>query len=192
MNTHLEALVDRIFGHLRDRASVTADRRRAGLSPEYVEAAIQDLGLQMPDDLRDLYSYCDGTSTFEGDVLGEIQFFPGFYWMSLEDALISYRAVSKSEGWNRAWLPIFANGGGDFYAVVCENTSPYFGEVVGFVLGEPDQMVEFRTVTSLFETIDRSFSHGAFFVSDGRLKADYSKMRAIARMAQPGFTEHEV
>lgn len=192
MDTHLRALIDRIFDHLRQCGSAVADRRRAGLSAEYIQAAIQKFGLQVPNDLLGLYTYCDGTSTSEGDVLGDIQFFPGFYWMDLEDALDSYEAVSKSEEWNRAWVPIFANGGGDFYAVVCDDTSPYFGEIVGFVLGEPGQIVEFKNVVSMLRTVDRSFSKGAFFTSEGRLKADYPKMRAIARETQPGFLEHEI
>jgi hypothetical protein len=86
----------------------------------------------------------------------------------------------------------FADGGGDFYAVICDSASPFFGEVLGFVLGEQDQIIEFKNVATMLETIERSFADGAFFVSDGRLKADYPKMRAIAHKVQPGFTEHEV
>lgn len=192
MNTHLEALVDRIFGHLGQLGSRIPSRRRAGLSLNDIKKALSDQSLEAPDDLLALYAYCDGTSTREGDILGEIQFFPGFYWMSLDDALEAYRAVSKSGEWGGSWLPIFANGGGDFYAVICDSASPYFGEVVGFVLGEPDQIIEFRDIASLLETVERSFADAAFFASEGHLKADYPRMRAIARQVQPGFTEHEV
>jgi hypothetical protein len=192
MNTHIEALVDRIFGHLQQLGSRVPSRRRAGLSPAGIKEAIHDQSLNAPDELIALYACCDGTSTQEGEILGEIQFFPGFYWMNLDDALETYRGVSKSAEWGGSWLPILANGGGDFYAVVCDSASPYFGEVVGFVLGEPDQIVEFKGITSLLETIERSFADGAFFISEGLLKADYPRMRAIAREVQPGFMEHEV
>lgn len=192
MNSHIEASIDRIFGHLQQLGSVIPSRRRAGLSPERIRKAMYDQSLEAPDELIALYAYCDGTSTQEGEILGEIQFFPGFYWLSLDDALETYRGVSRSAEWGGSWLPIFANGGGDFYAVVCDSASPYFGEVIGFVLGEPDQIVEFKDVASLLETVERSFADGAFFISEGVLKADYPRMRAIAREVQPGFMEHEV
>ena len=111
--------------------------------------------------------------------------------MSLEDAATVYRAVSKSDEWDPSWLPFFANGGGDFYALVCDEKSPYFGEVVGFVIGEVSQIVEFESIFSLFQTIARSFDDGVFTFSEGRLRADYVAMRAIARQTQPEFVEHD-
>src|SRR3954452_20046320 len=105
MKPNIEALVDRIFDHLKQRDALIATRRRAGLDRAYVDEAVRSVGLKAPADLLDLYSYCDGTATSEKDVLGRIQIFPGFYWMSLEDALSSYRGVSRSEKWNSAWLP---------------------------------------------------------------------------------------
>jgi len=191
-SVNFEPLIDRIFGQLRQHGSAVADRRRAGLSAERIEAVIRKLGLDAPSGLLELYSACDGTSTSEGETLGAIQFFPGFYWMDLEDAATVYGAVSQSDEWNPAWLPIFANGGGDFYAVICDSKSPYFGEVVGFVLGEAGQISEFENLFSLFETITRSFEEGVFFFSEGRLQADYPAMRAIARQTQPSFVEHDV
>lgn len=191
-SVNLEPLIDRIFEQLRQHGSVVADRRRAGLSSERIEAVIRKLGLNVPNGLMELYTACDGTSTSEGETLGAIQIFPGFYWMDLEDAATVYEAVSQSDEWNPAWLPIFANGGGDFYAVICDSNSPYFGEVVGFVLGESEQISEFQNLFSLFETIIRSFENGVFFFSEDRLQADYSAMRAIARQTQPSFVEHDV
>lgn len=192
MNVQLEALVDRIFDHLREVGSIIPNRRRPGMNPDDIMREMLAEGLDIPEELLNLYAYCDGTSTHEGEIIGSIQFFPGYYWMSLGDALNVYRAVSKSSEWSGSWLPIFASGGGDFYAVVCDSNSPYFGEVVGFVLGESKQIVEFKDISSFFETIQRSFTDGAFFQSEGRLKADYPQMRAIARQVQPGFVEHEV
>ncbi len=189
---NIDASVDRIFDYLQQLGSVIPSRRRVGLSPEVIQEVMGGLGLKPSVDLTTLYAYCDGTSTLEGEKLEEIQFIPGFYWMSLNEALATYRSVSRSAEWQASWLPIFANGGGDFYAVICDQSSSYFGEVVGFVLGETDQVVEFSNVASLFGTVERSFTEGAFFVANGMLKADYPRMRAIAREVQPGFVEHEV
>jgi len=110
--------------------------------------------------------------------------------MSFEEILEVYGAISKDKRWDKYWLPIFANGGGDFYAVICDRSSPNFGQIVGFILGEPEQIVEFSSISTMFSTLERAFTDGAFFFADRKLKADYAKMRAIAREIQPGFVEH--
>jgi len=192
MTTDLETTIDRIFDHLQQLGSPVANRRRAGVCPANVESKIRALGLQPPEDLVRLYAACDGTATAEGERLGTIQFFPGFYWMSLDEASTVYQSIRKDDRWGRAWFPIFGNGGGDFYAVICDQDSPFFGEIVGFVLGEHDQIVEFKSVSSMFETIERSFAQKAFFSSNEHFTADYPAVRAIARTVQPGFVEHDI
>ena len=191
MTIILETAIDLIFAHLQRLGSLVASRRRAGKSEAKVESQIRSLGLQAPEDLVRLYSTCDGTETTEGERLGTIQFFPGFYWMNLDEAVTVYQSISKDERWERSWFPIFGNGGGDFYAVICDQESPFFGEVVGFVVGEQAQIVEFKSVTTLFETIERCFAQKAFFSSGDHLAADYPAMGAISRIAQPDFAEHD-
>jgi hypothetical protein len=78
MGSHIENLVDRISDHLRQLGSVIPRRRRPGLSSDHVETAFHNLSLQVPKDLLALYAYCDGTFTYEGEMLGEIQFFRVF------------------------------------------------------------------------------------------------------------------
>jgi len=89
------------------------------------------------------------------------------------------------------WFPIFASGGGDFYSVVCDATSPDFGAVVGFLRDEDSQLVEFASISALLETIANAFADGAFRLSDGRLQADYARMRKIAQSVQPNFMIHD-
>jgi len=193
MHSHLETAVDRIFDHLRACGSLIADRRRPGLNPAEVEAQIGALGLRPPTDLVQLYAYCDGTTTTAGkDLLGKINFFPAFYWMNLDEAVTVYHSLSNYSSWRRSWLPIFANGGGDFYVVICETTSPFFGEVLLVMYDETDHIAEFQNVSAMFETIERCFVEKAFFCSDGYLKADYAKMSAIAHSVQPDFAEHDI
>jgi hypothetical protein len=193
MLSHLETAVDRIFGHLRACGSLIADRRRPGLSAAEVETQIGALGLRPPKDLVQLYACCDGTTTTAGkDLLGKIDFFPGFYWMKLEKAITVYRSVSPHSLWHPSWLPIFGNGGGDFYVVICETASPFFGEVLMVMYDETDHIVEFKNVSTMFETIERCFAQKAFFCADGYLEVDYAEMRAIARSVQPDFSPHDI
>ena len=193
MLSHLESNVDRIFDHLRACGSLIADRRRPGLSPAAVEAKIGALGLRPPKDLVQLYAYCDGTTTTAGkDLLGKISFFPGFYWMYLEKAINVYRSVSSHSAWHRSWLPIFGNGGGDFYVVICDPASPFFGEVVLVMVDEIDHIADFKNVSALFETLEGCFAQKAFFIADGYLREDGAKSLAIAYQVQPDFTPHDI
>lgn len=184
--------VDRIFDALRRYGSILPDRRRAGLDPAHIEGVFYKLGLDAPKELIDLYSYCDGTATSEQDIIGKIVFFPGYYWMDLDLALEEYEAISKIDRWKRDWVPIFANGGGDFYAIICDRKSPFFGEIVGFMIGDSCQIVEYKSLLSMMEIIAECYDEGAFFPDGEFLEIDDAKMTSITRKVQAGFLEHEI
>jgi cell wall assembly regulator SMI1 len=93
--------------------------------------------------------------------------------MNLDDAITVYRALSPHSLWHRSWLPIFTDSGGDFYVVICETASPFFGEVPLIMCDETDHIAEFQNVSAMFETIERCFAQKVFFYSDGLLKADF-------------------
>lgn len=188
---NLRLIIDQLFFHLRELQRPIASRRRPGIDKISMRKMLQSIGLSAPPELLELYSECDGTQTVPGEILDDIHFFPGYYWMSSEASLATYHALVQGGGWNPAWFPIFANGGGDFYAVVCDEASPDFGAVVGFLMGVSDVLVEFGNVASMMRTIERSYAEKAFFVVDGYLEANYAEMRSIARKLQPGFAEHD-
>jgi len=187
----VEKTIKSIFSHLSGLDRPIAAKRRDGIDEKVVLEKLLLRGLQCPSDFLEAYRSCDGTETNEGDTLDEIQFFPGYYWISLDEALTTYDTLVSDERWNAGWLPIFANGGGDFYSIICDAQSQDFGGVAGFILGESDHLVEFKNLTTLLETIEQSFSEGAFFVSDGCLEANYAKMRMIAKQVQPDFVPHD-
>src|SRR5690348_13248589 len=141
----LEDIVDGIFAHLREAGRSIADRRRPGLCPADVQTKMNSIGLAVPDELVRLYEICDGTDICAGDKLGEVGFIPGFYWMKLDEALDVYRSLVNDSRWNKFWLPVFADGGGDFYALICDDRSNDFGAIVGFIVGESDHLVEFQS-----------------------------------------------
>lgn len=187
----LSCVLDSIFGSLGRLGRLIAARRRPGLDPSVMRAQFAARGLTVHDDLAELYGLCDGTDTFIAEKLGAIDFFPGYHWLKLDDALTIYDGIPDDPTWNRNWFPIFANGGGDFRAVISNVSSKDFGGVVRFLRGEPDCFVEFQNVVTMFEVINRSFAEQAFYMRDGRLVADFPKMRIIAQSLQPGFEVHD-
>ena len=68
--------------------------------------------MNIPDDLLALYKMSQGSDIKEGDKLELFHFFPGFYFMPLEDSFLDYNALKDDKRWDSNWFPIFANGGG--------------------------------------------------------------------------------
>ncbi len=155
--------------------------------PERIVERFKSVGQYCHPDVVTAYGAADGTDNESDDTIGDISLFPGYYWLPLDEAFETYTAINKSPQWREDWFPIFASGGGDFYAVVCSDREGAFGSVVGFILGEAEQMIEFPTLSAMLETVARSFEQGAFHIEAGHLQPDYSAFRIIAEKVSPGF-----
>lgn len=181
------AAIDRIFESLGALLRPVASQRRVGLSSERVVERFKSIGQHCHPDVVTAYRAADGTDSESDDSIGDISLFPGYYWLPLDEAFETYTAINKSPQWREDWFPIFASGGGDFYAIVCSDRESAFGSIVGFILGEPEQMIEFPTLSAMLETIARSFEQGAFRIEAGHLQADYAAFRIIAEKVSPSF-----
>lgn len=159
---------------------------KPGLSESRIPEILGDLEIAVPLELREMYSCRDGILIPKGHILDDLHFFPGFYWLSLEDAVTTYKSLHGDRRWHSSWFPVFANGGGDFYAVVCTPTPVDSGEVVGFILGESDHPVEFRDLTAMLRTVRACFDEKVFFLSaEGYLEADDMAQARVARRFNP-------
>ena len=169
--------LEAIFGQLAKLGRPVAQRRRRGLAAHQVAERFSAAGLNCHPDVAAAYAISDGTDAFDGDTIGDLSFFPGYYWLSIEDALTTYRALKPDGRWREDWVPLFASGGGDFYAVVCSDRELAFGGMVGFILGEPDHLIEFPNLGAMLTTVWRSFEEKAFHVTpEGDMEADYPAM----------------
>jgi hypothetical protein len=84
------------------------------------------------------------------------------------------------------WLPVFANGGGDFYVVDFSSGSDLEHPVVGFMLDEAEHPIEYESLPAMIATIAECFEEGAFFVDDrGYLEVDDGRHVEIARRNNP-------
>ncbi len=113
-------------------------------------------------DLERLYGWHNGTSSASSASLDDIQIFPGFHFLSLEDAVTNYRAFGSDPRWSPGWLPVFANGGGDFYVVDLSLAGD--GQVRHFWIDAADHPVEFSSVTAMMRTLAQGFERGIFYV----------------------------
>lgn len=158
---------------------------RPGLDAERTRSLLGEVGLPRSGPVEALYGWRDGTNTDRVGALDDIHFFPGFYFLSLEDAVANYRVFVADERWTPGWLPVFANGGGDFY--VTDLSGELSGSVRHFRIEESEHPVEFSTIGNMLLTIAAGFKRGVFFVdADGYLEMDDLAFASVAAELNPG------
>ncbi len=183
---------DEVVSHLARMGRTVVWLLQPGLTDIAIAQVEPTLPFRLTEELRVLYRWRDGTKTKEGDVLSDLWFFPGFYLPSLEDARRSFEERRLAAQWRKGWFPFFENGAGDFYVAPCRRKATDEAPVIGFIHGEPDQAVEYLSVTTMIETLAACYAQGAFFLSpDGRLDMDDDAHQQIARQHNPGVTEWE-
>jgi hypothetical protein len=134
-------------------------------------AALGGVGLVATPELEALYGWRDGTSTAGVTAVDDIHLFPGFYLLSVEDAIANYRAFVTDARWTTGWLPVFANGGGDFY--VLDLSAPVASPVRHFRIDEAEHPIEFSSLGAMLVTLAQAFERGIFFVDpSGYLEMD--------------------
>lgn len=157
---------------------------RPGLGPDEVRRLLKAEGLPIEVPVEALYAWRDGTQT-AGVTLDDIHLFPGFYLLSLEDAIANYRAFVADPRWGSGWLPLFANGGGDFYVVDLGGQPS--GSIRHFRIEEREHPVEFRSLPDMTSTLAAAFERGLFFVDpDGYLEVDDLRFASLAAELNPG------
>ena len=160
------------------------DHLNTGISSQQIQELFEKIPLQPTQDLRALYTWRNGSEDSEGITLGELAFFPGFYLMSLEESIQTYLELRERNGWDKFWFPIFASGGGDFYAMILATEGQ--GQILGFYVFEEEAQVEYRSLESMLATLKACYEQGIIFRNEqGCLDMDYRKHAEIAHDINP-------
>lgn len=184
MNDVTSALADIEIGLERLGRHVLLRALRPGLDADRAQSLLRGCGLPGSEQVESLYSWRDGTETAGIRTLDEIHLFPGFYLLSLDDSVANYRAFVSDRRWKPGWLPIFANGGGDFYVAVLSGEMA--GAVRHFRIEESEHPVEFLSIRDMLMTIAAGFERGVFFVDDhGYLEMDDLVFGSLAAELNP-------
>ncbi|WP_157498407.1 SMI1/KNR4 family protein [Leifsonia sp. Leaf336] len=156
---------------------------KPGLERGEIVQQLSTAGFDSPIELHELYSWHDGTSTIDV-ALDDIHLFPGFYLLSLEDAIVNCLAFAADPRWGRGWLPVFANGGGDFYVI---DLAPASGAVIRhFRIDEDEHPVEFSSLSDMAATLVAAFDENVFFLDpEGYLEMDDLRFASLAGQLNP-------
>lgn len=140
-------------------------------------------------ELDELYEWRDGTEAPAGALLDNLHIIPGFFLMSLNEAVDVYFERASGPQWQSNWFPFLADGAGDFYVVPCLPSSIPAAGVVGFIHGEPEQPVEYESIETMMRTFAEAYVAGAVILDeDGCLEYDDEAFRLIAQRNNPGQT----
>ncbi len=114
--------------------------------------------------------------------MGDIALFPGFYLLNPVDAARDYQSISSDPRWALSWWPVFANGGGDFYAIDFARS----GAVRHFRIDEEDQPIEFGSINAMLATLASAYVEGAIYVNEnGYLAFNDEHFALIAARLNP-------
>ena len=180
----LSQLLNEIEKCLQQLDHSCVDHLNPGLSSQKIQELFEKIPLHPTQDLRALYTWRNGSKDCEGITLGELAFFPGFYLMSLEESIQTYLELRETDAWGESRFPIFASGGGDFYAM---NLAPEAqGQILGFYVFEEETQVEYQSLKSMLATLKACYEQGIIFRNEqGYLDMDYRKHAEIAHDINP-------
>ena len=177
-------LLNEIVKSLQQLDHSCLDHLNPGISSQQIQELFEKIPLQPTQELRALYTWRNGSEDSEGITLGELAFFPGFYLMSLEESIQTYLELRERYGWDKSWFPIFASGGGDFYAMNLASEAQ--GQILGFYVFEEEPQVEYRSLKSMLTTFKVCYEQGIIFRNEqGYLDMDYRKHAEIAHEINP-------
>ncbi|WP_455166955.1 SMI1/KNR4 family protein [Streptococcus sp.] len=155
-----------------------------GLSSQKIQELFEEIPLQPNQDLHALYAWRNGSKDSDRITLGELAFFPGFYLMSLEESIQTYLELKETDDWEKSWFPIFASGGGDFYAMILAPEAQ--GKILGFYVFEEEAQVEYLSLKSMLATLKTCYEQGIIFRNEqGYLDMDYRKHAEVAHEINP-------
>jgi cell wall assembly regulator SMI1 len=178
-----------VVGHLARLGCAVVPLIRPGLTAAEIAREEAKLPFALTEEIRAVYRWCNGVRALDGKVLADVWFFPGFYLPRLEDAVREFEDRKLGPQWRKGWFPLFSDGAGDFYNVACRKQTADAAPVIGFMHGEPDQNVEYLSVTTMIETLADCYRQGAFFLDpDGALDMDDEAHRKIALQHNPGVS----
>ena len=177
-------LLNEIEKSLQQLDHSCVEHLNSGITSLKIQELFEEIPLQPNQDLRALYTWRNGSEDSEEITLGGLAFFPGFYLMSLEESIQTYMELRARNGWDKSWFPIFASGGGDFYAM---NLAPEAqGQILGFYVFEEEGQVEYRSLKSMLATLKACYEQGIIFRNEqGYLDMDYRKHAEIAHDINP-------
>jgi hypothetical protein len=191
MSESLDESLEIIAKHLSDMQRPVLRVLQRGIAEPEVRRKLSSAGLVAPVGFAMLYGWHNGTLDYPGAKLDDIHIVPGFYFPELDEALTNYATFKSDPRWREGWLPILANGGGDFYAVDCSDNVATQGHIHNFMLDEMEHPLEYLSISAMFAAFAAAYDRKIYFLHpSGYLDANdeaYVEMARTMNLTAPGW-----
>ncbi|MEM7600796.1 MAG: SMI1/KNR4 family protein [Verrucomicrobiota bacterium] len=181
---YIDALTD--FGH------PVAKHLRPGLPSSVISSFEEESGIQLPQEIRELFRAFDGTEFLEGVLLGHGQIIDGFHLMKVSEISADKEIIDEvvedfpflageSHPFDsREMLPIMADGLGNHIVVDVSERSETFGSIGFFHHAGESTAEAFPSFQVLIEAHFEALKSGAYSLSDeGYIEAEFDKLEQV-------------
>lgn len=171
MNTRdqLSQALERIWNWFQVNALAMLTFLQPGLTRGQIDAQVQDLPFQLPEEVYQLYQWHNGSSAEQ-----YIEFLPQYRLLSLEDAIAQYQMtveiwVDSSEtekcddgwSWVERWFPLFAVDG-NFYMIEGPSQPKTTAPIIHFSKYGDNHLI-CNSLTEIMLVIAECLETGAYF-----------------------------
>ena len=163
------------------------------LAPGVPETVTRDklvsFGLQSNAEIETLYRWHNGTGYDPQLTLADYWMFPFFYFLSLDDAIQEYEALRVIDRWHTGWLPIFADGGGDYLVINAAMGESDRG-VYHFRNDYTEYPLEYASLTDCCLTVAAAFQRGVFYVNaeHPEIQIDFPRFYELGATMNPSVS----
>jgi len=207
MDKSLEQLLESLEDYWRKIDLPLLAKLEPGIDPDGIEPRNFD-GV-LPQELKALYKWKNGIKPeFATDLIGRLSLFSGgipmpmpkVWWVQDTMGGAGDLAVGSAGdlgvsgagdlGWSRTKIPIFESGGGEFFLLDCDVTTPEFGQILFYSPGSIDfdlTISIYDSLITLFQTVLQSYKAGLYQVDDNQMMvvADYPKLHRLEKELNP-------
>jgi hypothetical protein len=161
----------------------TVDSLLPGIGADQVRAALRAAAFESTSDLESWFAWHNGSS---GATIGLAQILPGYYPLSVDEAVATAATFRELPGWDPAWLPLLADGGGYFY-VVDQSIRPD-GLMREFMHDQAECPIQYSSLANFVATVAEAYELRVFTNHpDGFIEAENAVFDRIAAEKNPGI-----
>ncbi|ODS22612.1 hypothetical protein AB835_13220 [Candidatus Endobugula sertula] len=178
--------LDEILSFVEAGNNNFAKHLNKGVDENYIKEQLLDINISPNSEILWLYSWKNGMLVEKGTPLDDIQFFPGYHFLSIDDAILQYSLIKGDDRWNSSWLPFMANGAGDYYMVDLSALETVKAPVLSFFSEESECDIEYECIDKMTSTFLEGFRKKIIYYDQyGYLEMDDDKYCLLAGNINP-------
>ncbi len=186
MEKSLQSIRIGIESTLTDIKAPILDRLKPGITELTVRDAFS--GLELPEQIIELYAWRNGTTVDGTEKLGET-------WFCQRAALCQRIAPWQStkgsgiyDDWSLGKLPLFESRGGEYLLIDIDRQSDTRGMIFFHSGGAVDHdiiITKYDSLETMLRSVEICFERRAYFFGNGLLEADFMLEREINKANNP-------